>query len=828
MRGLGGGGAAVSAVVRHGGAVHRIVLEQVGVVFGGRTLFSGIDLAVAAGRCTAVVGPSGVGKTTLLRLLNRLSEPSEGRILLDGVPIHELEVLELRRRVGLVPQQPVLLTDVVVDEIRVGRPTLTDEEVRALLHRVGLAETFLHRRCAELSGGEAQRVCLARALAVAPEVLLLDEPTSALDEAAAAVIGDVVRDHCRAGGTAVLVSHDSIFTGTVADDILLLEGGHLAPLGSLDVTPPASYTTTPPTEEQSPEPPPGETRSPDTATPSQESALPQQDSPTSQHVPVAPPRGSGVPPRDSPVLPQDQAESVQRPAVPPRGQSQPPQGPVAPPHQQAVPPQNPPTSLHEWAVPSPSRPAQSPGPANAPSGPPASPPGRRFSPSAPPVPPPGQRVSSQAPPVPSRGEVVPPQGPSVPPQNPALPPQSQPALSSQGPAELPQNPPNPQGWAVPPQGGPVGPQGPASQPQGPARSSKGRFGKWWRRNSGGKSAVPPPDSAGPQQGWQGLRQAPTAGGTTPPAQGPSQGWPGAALSPTPDGASTMPPFGPTGPQGPQGPARPPTAGETPTRPPSAPMGPHHGQPNEFQPPVPGGPRPSPQRSSRAPQRDSARSSQDPVGPTPGWPGAALSPTAGEAPAAPPSGPVGPHDQRGGPWPPTVDGTNAVPPAGSAGPQDERGGTWPGADLSPTARGETAEPQGNSWPGRGEAGSLDQDGAASPVPGSPVGGDEGRARGGEGRSAAVSSGTEGRQHAPGQDDSAAETVGGSSVAPQEVAGSQRSAKAMDREDAAEDAERAAGSSGAGVPWDRSGGGRPGEVGETPSGSGRAPWDRTGGR
>ncbi|RDI43267.1 ABC transporter ATP-binding protein [Nocardia mexicana] len=217
-----------------------IVLEQVGVSHGGRTLFAGIDLTVSSGGCTAVVGPSGVGKTTLLRLFNRLAEPSSGRILLDGVPIAELDVLALRRRVGLVPQHPVLLAEVVVDEVRVGRPTLWEEQVGALLNRVGLPETFVHRRCAELSGGEAQRVCLARALAVAPEVLLLDEPTSALDEAAAAVIGDVVRAHCRAGGSAVLVSHDSDFTGAVADDILLLEEGRLAPLGALSGMPPVT------------------------------------------------------------------------------------------------------------------------------------------------------------------------------------------------------------------------------------------------------------------------------------------------------------------------------------------------------------------------------------------------------------------------------------------------------------------------------------------------------------------------------------------------------------------------------------------------------------
>ncbi|MFF0493406.1 ABC transporter ATP-binding protein [Nocardia sp. NPDC003482] len=216
------------------GAVHSIVLEGIGVSRGGAPVFAEIDAVVPGGRCTAVIGPSGVGKTTLLRLLNRLDEPTTGRILIDGVPITEIDVLAWRRRVGLVPQGAVLLTDLVSDELRVGCPDLTEQQVAELLTAVGLPPAFAHRRCAELSGGEAQRVCLARELAVEPEVLVLDEPTSALDEAAAAVIAELIRTHCRRGGTVVLVSHDSGFVGTVADDIWMLEGGRLSRLGALD------------------------------------------------------------------------------------------------------------------------------------------------------------------------------------------------------------------------------------------------------------------------------------------------------------------------------------------------------------------------------------------------------------------------------------------------------------------------------------------------------------------------------------------------------------------------------------------------------------------
>ncbi|WP_245677012.1 ABC transporter ATP-binding protein [Nocardia acidivorans] len=208
-----------------------ITLEQVSAGYGPTPQLIAVNATFAEGRCAAVLGPSGAGKTTLLRLLNRFGDPGGGRILLDGIPITDLPVLPLRRRVGLVPQKPVLLTDTVADEVRVGRQVST-ERVTELLARAGLPPDFADRRCAELSGGEAQRVCLARALAVEPEVLLLDEPTSALDGAAAAHIGDLIRKHISAGGSVVLVSHDTTFVSGVADDIWYLERGKLSRLAA--------------------------------------------------------------------------------------------------------------------------------------------------------------------------------------------------------------------------------------------------------------------------------------------------------------------------------------------------------------------------------------------------------------------------------------------------------------------------------------------------------------------------------------------------------------------------------------------------------------------
>src|SRR5437879_3308303 len=141
-------------------------------------IVTGFSAVIPAQGRTVVIGQSGAGKTTLLRLLNRLDDPDDGTVLFDGRDVREYDVLELRRRVQLVGQVPVSFPGSVATNVRTaceGEP-----DVEALLERVGLSPSLATREADRLSVGEAQRMCLARALARRPAVLALDEPTSAL------------------------------------------------------------------------------------------------------------------------------------------------------------------------------------------------------------------------------------------------------------------------------------------------------------------------------------------------------------------------------------------------------------------------------------------------------------------------------------------------------------------------------------------------------------------------------------------------------------------------------------------------------------------------
>ena len=209
-------------------------LDQVTVQRGTALLLDAVTCEIPQGACTALVGPSGAGKSTLLRLLNRLGEPTGGTVRFHSQALPAGDVLTLRRRVGLVGQQPILLTDDVLADLRVGAPDLDPEQAATLLKQVNLPADMLTRKTAGLSGGEAQRVCLARALAVGPEALLLDEPTSALDPASAEVVETTVRELVAGGLTVILVSHNAAQARHVADHALVLTAGRLIATGPPD------------------------------------------------------------------------------------------------------------------------------------------------------------------------------------------------------------------------------------------------------------------------------------------------------------------------------------------------------------------------------------------------------------------------------------------------------------------------------------------------------------------------------------------------------------------------------------------------------------------
>ncbi len=196
-----------------------------------------ISLSVERGELLGVVGPSGSGKSSFLRLLNRLDEPTAGTVFLDGQDYRQIEPRELRRRVGMVTQRPFLFLGDVAANLRFGPSqrgeTLADAEIAGLLDRVGLPG-FAARSVANLSGGEQQRVSLARALANQPEVLLLDEPTSALDEKAKAGIEELIRDLVAGGRlTFVLVTHDLDQARRLCRRVAIMEAGRLVQVGTV-------------------------------------------------------------------------------------------------------------------------------------------------------------------------------------------------------------------------------------------------------------------------------------------------------------------------------------------------------------------------------------------------------------------------------------------------------------------------------------------------------------------------------------------------------------------------------------------------------------------
>jgi putative ABC transport system ATP-binding protein len=214
-------------------------LDRVGQIRGGRALLSDLSVSLPAGGVTALIGPSGGGKTTLLRLLNRLDDPASGSVRFFGQPITSLPVRALRLRAGFVFQAPVMFAGTVADNLFAalqfaGDAKVPDRAARVneVLRLVELGPDFSARDAAALSGGEKQRVALARALVHRPEVLLLDEPTAALDPEVADRLIDTLRRLREATGlTIVMVTHRLREARSASTYAVMLEAGRLLEAG---------------------------------------------------------------------------------------------------------------------------------------------------------------------------------------------------------------------------------------------------------------------------------------------------------------------------------------------------------------------------------------------------------------------------------------------------------------------------------------------------------------------------------------------------------------------------------------------------------------------
>jgi polar amino acid transport system ATP-binding protein len=215
-------------------------LELIGITksFGDVQVLHGIDLKVDRGKTVCVIGPSGSGKSTMLRCINRLEEPSGGKILLDGDDMLTANPDVLRRRVGMVfqhfnlfPHKTVL--DNLVLPLRTVRRLSRDEaEAIAMgkLADVGLAEKATYRP-SSLSGGQQQRVAIARALAMGPEVMLFDEATSALDPELVKGVLSLMTDLADGGMTMVVVTHEMGFARHAADEVVFMDRGLVVEVG---------------------------------------------------------------------------------------------------------------------------------------------------------------------------------------------------------------------------------------------------------------------------------------------------------------------------------------------------------------------------------------------------------------------------------------------------------------------------------------------------------------------------------------------------------------------------------------------------------------------
>jgi putative ABC transport system ATP-binding protein len=206
----------------------KIEARGVEVTSHGIEILKGVTTSIPENQIFTVVGPSGAGKSTFLRAINRLIEIQDGEITLDDRSIREYGPVELRKRVGMVFQIPLAFEGTVEDNVLMG-PRLTglpEPDVKDLLEMVGLGVGFLDRKASELSVGEQQRMCIARAIANRPDVLLMDEPTASLDPESSRKVEELIL-RLKEGGelTLVVVTHNMEQGKRIGDWTLYMKEG---------------------------------------------------------------------------------------------------------------------------------------------------------------------------------------------------------------------------------------------------------------------------------------------------------------------------------------------------------------------------------------------------------------------------------------------------------------------------------------------------------------------------------------------------------------------------------------------------------------------------
>ncbi|MBC8793054.1 MAG: ectoine/hydroxyectoine ABC transporter ATP-binding protein EhuA [Tagaea sp. CACIAM 22H2] len=221
----------------------RPVLELAGLhkSFGGVDVLKGVDLAVAPGELVFLIGPSGSGKSTLLRCCNRLEEPDDGAVIVDGENILSpgCDLNRVRQKIGMVFQAFNLYPHMTalgnvalaLRKVQGMAKDAAEAKARAALARVGLADKA-GSYPAQLSGGQQQRVAIARALALEPKIVLFDEPTSALDPELVGSVLAVMRELKIGGMTMVVVSHELAFARDAADRVVFMDGGRIVEQGT--------------------------------------------------------------------------------------------------------------------------------------------------------------------------------------------------------------------------------------------------------------------------------------------------------------------------------------------------------------------------------------------------------------------------------------------------------------------------------------------------------------------------------------------------------------------------------------------------------------------